>query len=306
MKTPIENRREEERRPRRKRALRAADPSPPPMSASVAYPGPAGTHTAAAAAALFPSAQLVPLGGFRAVADAVSEARSAHGVLPIESSLAGAVSETHDLLYERDLSIVAEAVLPIHHCLAGPAHVGLDAIRIVRSHPSALDQCRNLLARLPKASVVAAATTADAAQQVAAEGDPSVVAIVREEAVALYGLVVLAENVGDSLAFTRFVSIAPYTRIDVPRASAHTAFTFLTKHRPGALHAAIEPFAHAKLDLLRLVSRPLPATPWKYRFDAVVAGHPLDPAVRLAFSQLAQATREVRVVGVYEGHEVTG
>jgi hypothetical protein len=36
-----------------------------------------------------------------------------------------------------------------------------------------------------------------------------------------------------------------------------------------------------------------------------VAGHPLDPAVRLAFSQLAQATREVRVVGVYEGHEVT-
>jgi prephenate dehydratase len=227
-------------------------------------------------------------------------------VLPIESSLAGAVSETHDLLYERDLSIVAEAVLPIHHCLAGPAHVGLDAIRIVRSHPSALDQCRNLLARLPKASVVAAATTADAAQQVAAEGDPSVVAIVREEAVALYGLVVLAENVGDSLAFTRFVSIAPYTRIDVPRASAHTAFTFLTKHRPGALHAAIEPFAHAKLDLLRLVSRPLPATPWKYRFDAVVAGHPLDPAVRLAFSQLAQATREVRVVGVYEGHEVTG
>ena len=305
MPTPTENRREEERRPRRMRALRAADPSPPPMSASVAYPGPAGTHTAAAAAALFPSAQLVPLGGFRAVADAVTEARSAHGVLPIESSLAGAVSETHDLLYERDLSIVAEAVLPIHHCLAGPARVDLDAIRIVRSHPSALDQCRNLLERLPKASVVAAATTADAAQQVAAEGDPSVVAIVREEAVALYGLVVLAENVGDSLAFTRFVSIAPYTRIDVPRASAHTAFTFLTKHRPGALHAAIEPFAHAKLDLLRLVSRPLPATPWKYRFDAVVAGHPLDPAVRLAFSQLARATREVRVVGVYEGHEVT-
>ena len=275
------------------------------MSASVVYPGPAGTHTAAAAAALFPSAELVPVGGFRAVADAVSEAEAAHGVLPIESSLAGAVSETHDLLYERDLSIVAEAVLPIHHCLAGPARVGLDAIRIVRSHPSALDQCRNLLERLPKASVVAAATTADAAQQVAAGGDPSVVAIVREEAVALYGLVVLADNVGDSPAFTRFVSIAPYTRIDVPRASAHTAFTFLTKHRPGALHAAIEPFAHAKLDLLRLVSRPLPATPWKYRFDAVVAGHPLDPAVRLAFSQLAEATREVRVVGVYEGHEVT-
>src|SRR5207237_4395857 len=139
-------------------------------------------------------------------------------------------------------------------------------------------------AQLPHASVVAAATTADDAQQVAADADPAVVAIAREEAVALYGLAVLAENVGDSLAFTRFVSIAPYTRIDVPRAAAHTAFTFLTKHRPGALHAAIAPFAHAELDLLRLVSRPLPATPWKYRFVVVVAGHPLYLAVRLAFS----------------------
>src|SRR3954464_14410932 len=163
----------------------------------VAYPGPPGSHTSTAAATLFPLATLVPLAGFRAVADAVGAAEVGHGVLPIESSLAGAVSETHDLLYERDLSIVAEAVLPIHHCLAGPAHVGLEAIRVVRSHPSALEQCRNLLAQLPKASVIAAATTADAAQQVAAGADPSVVAIVREEAVALYGLVVLADNVGD-------------------------------------------------------------------------------------------------------------
>jgi prephenate dehydratase len=285
------------------RVPRAAVPSPPPPTASVAYPGPAGTHTAAAAAALFPSARLVPLAGFRAVADAVGNAESAYGVLPIESSLAGAVPETHDLLYERDLSIVAEAVLPIHHCLAGPADVPLDAIRIVRSHPSALDQCRDLLARLPKASVVAAATTADAARQVAAEEDPSVVAIVREEAVALYGLVVLEDDVGDRPAFTRFVTIAPYTRLDVPRDSAHTAFTFVTKHRPGALHAAIAPFAHAELDLVRLVSRPLPSTPWKYRFEAVVAGHPLEPSVQVAFRQLADATRELRVVGVYEGHE---
>jgi prephenate dehydratase len=285
------------------RVPRAAVPSPPPPSASVAYPGPAGTHTAAAAAALFPSARLVPLAGFRAVADAVGSAESAYGVLPIESSLAGAVPETHDLLYERDLSIVAEAVLPIHHCLAGPADVPLDAIRIVRSHPSALDQCRDLLARLPKASVVAAATTADAARQVAAEEDPSVVAIVREEAVALYGLVVLEDDVGDRPAFTRFVTIASYTRLDVPRDSAHTAFTFVTKHRPGALHAAIAPFANAGLDLVRLVSRPLPSTPWKYRFEAVVAGHPLEPSVQVAFRQLADATRELRVVGVYEGHE---
>jgi prephenate dehydratase len=244
----------------------------------------------------------VPLSGFRAVADAVVRADVAHGVLPIESSLAGSVPETHDLLYERALSIVGETILPIRHCLAGPAAIPLDEIRIVRSHPSALEQCRDLLARLPKASVVAASTTAEAAQQSAAEDDPTIAAIASAEAVQMYGLTVLEDDVGDSRAFTRFVSIAPYTRVDRRLRDARTAFVFRTNHQPGALFAAIEPFARAGLDLVRLVSRPLPATPWKYRFDAVVVGHPLEPAVRVALKELEAVTHSLRVVGVYEGH----
>jgi prephenate dehydratase len=276
------------------------------MSPNVAYPGPVGSHTSVAAATLFPADTLVPLSGFRAVADAVVSAEATHGVLPIESSLAGAVAETHDLLYERALSIVGETILPIRHCLAASGAIPFDEIRVVRSHPSALEQCRSLLARLPKASVIASATTAEAAQQAAEEGDPTVAVIAGDEAVSLYGLTVLEHDVGDSLAFTRFVSIAPYTRVERGLRDARTAFTFATDHRPGALFAAIEPFARAGLDLVRLVSRPLPATPWKYRFDAVVAGHPLEPAVRVALRELEAVTRTLRVVGVYEGHTEEG
>ncbi|MDX6473502.1 MAG: prephenate dehydratase, partial [Gaiellaceae bacterium] len=184
------------------------------MSPNVAYPGPAGSHTSTAAATLFPTDTLVPLAGFRAVADAVVSHEASYGVLPIESSLVGAVAETHDLLYERALSIVGETILPIRHCLAASVSVPLEEIRIVRSHPTALDQCRSLLARMPKASVIAAATTAEAGRQVAEDRDPTEAAIVSDEAVALYGLTVLEHDVGDSIAFTRFVSIAPYTRID--------------------------------------------------------------------------------------------
>jgi prephenate dehydratase len=268
----------------------------------VAYPGPPGTHTETAAATLFPEGPHLPVAGFRAVADAVTAAEAAFGVLPIESSLAGAVAETHDLLYERALSIVGETILPIRHQLAAAGDVPLEEIRVVRSHPQALEQCRDLLARLPQAHVVAAATTADAARAVAEAGDPAAAAIAGEEAVRLYGLRALVEDAGDGPAFTRFVSIAPYTRVTPELREARTAFTFVTDHRPGALFAAIEPFARAGLDLVRLVSRPLPATPWRYRFDAVVAGHPLEPAVRLALRELAGRTAELRVVGVYEGH----
>ena len=113
----------------------------------------------------------------------------------------------------------------------------------------------------------------------------------------------LVDDVSDSPAFTRFVSIAPYTRIDRGarlrgRRSRSRPITGLVR-----CIAAIEPFARAGLDLVRLVSRPLPATPWKYRFDAVVVGHPLDPPVRVALRELEAVTRELRVVGVYEGHE---
>ena len=118
---------------------------------TVAYPGREGAHSAAACDRLFPAARLVPLPTFSDVVEAVASGRVPYGVLPIESSLVGPVAETHDLLYESPLSIVAEAILPVNHCLVGPAVVALSEIREIHSHPVALDQCRRLLASLPDA-----------------------------------------------------------------------------------------------------------------------------------------------------------
>ena len=61
-------------------------------------------------------------------------ARARTACCPIESSLVGPVNETHDLLYDSALSIVAEAILPIRHCLVGPAAIALDDVREIRSH----------------------------------------------------------------------------------------------------------------------------------------------------------------------------
>jgi prephenate dehydratase len=112
------------------------------LELTVAYPGREGAHSAAACDRLFPAARLVPLSTFPDVAEAVATGRVPYGVLPIESSLVGPVAETHDLLYESPLSIVAEAILPVNHCLVGPAPIALAEIREIHSHPVALDQCR--------------------------------------------------------------------------------------------------------------------------------------------------------------------
>jgi prephenate dehydratase len=275
------------------------------MAVNVAYPGRDGAHSAAACDRLFPNgADLVPLPSFTAVVEAAVDGSVAFGVLPIESSLTGPVAETHDLLYDSPLSITAETILPIRHCLVGPAEIAVEDIRVVRSHPAALDQCRRLLAAMPWATAIAAATTADAAHQVAEHGAPHEVAIASERAAQAYDLVVITGDVGDHPeAFTRFVSVAPYTRLDRESEVWRTAFSFITDHKPGALHRAIEPFGRHSLDMVQLVSRPIPQTPWRYRFDAVLAGHPLDAVVAETLAEVAGLTRELRVFGSYPAHE---
>ena len=270
----------------------------------MAYPGRDGAHSAAACDRLFPDgAELTPLPSFTAVVTAATRGEVDFGVLPIESSLAGPVAETHDLLYDSSLSITGETVLAIRHCLVGVEDVPLEAIRVVRSHPAALDQCRRLLAGMPWATAIAAATTADAAHEVADRKDPSEAAIASERAAQMYGLLVLAGDVGDHPeAYTRFVSIAPYTRIDRAPGEWRTAFSFITDHEPGALHRAIEPFGRHSLDLVQLVSRPIPTTPWRYRFDAVLAGHPHDDVVTETLAEVSRLTRELRVFGSYPAH----
>jgi prephenate dehydratase len=274
------------------------------MAISVAYPGREGAHSAAACDRLFPiGAELTPLPSFTAVVDAATRGDVEFGVLPIESSLTGPVAETHDLLYDSSLSITGETVLAIRHCLVGVEDVALEEINVVRSHPAALDQCRRLLAGMPWATAIAAATTADAAHEVADRKDPAEAAIASERAARTYGLVVLAGDVGDHPeAFTRFVSLAPYTRIDRAPGQWRTAFSFITDHKPGALHRAIEPFGRHSLDLVQLVSRPIPATPWRYRFDAVLAGHPHDDVVTETLAEVSRLTRELRVFGSYPAH----
>lgn len=273
---------------------------PTTENTTVGYPGREGAHSAAACDRLFPDSELVALPSFAAVAEAVADGTLGFGVLPIESSLSGPVNETHDLLYDSALAIVAETALPIRHCLVGLPGAALESIRVVHSHPVALDQCRRLLADMPDATAIAAATTGDAAAHVAEHGDSSEAAIASERAAALYGLAVLADDVGDHPeAFTRFVSIATHVRLDVNGAPWRTAFSFATDHQPGALHRAIEPFARHEIDLHQLVSRPIPTTPWRYRFDAVLAGHPLDPVIRSALAEVQSRTRLLRVFGSY-------
>jgi chorismate mutase/prephenate dehydratase len=241
---------------------------------------------------------MLDLPSFTAVVEAASEYEIEIGVLPIESSLIGPIAETHDLLYTAPLSIVREATLPITHCLVGLPGATLEGVRVVRSHQAAFDQCRDLLHGW-HVKCIGAATTADAAREIVASGDRTQAAIASEEAAATYGLEILRHDVGDKPgAFTRFVALAPYTLL-THEEGWRTALSFVTDHQPGALYRALGAFARNGVNLVQLVSRPLPNSPWRYRFDVVLDGHVFDETVRPALAELRGQTRALKLFGSY-------
>ena len=94
------------------------------------------------------------------------------------------------------------------------------------------------------------------------------------------------------------VALAPYTQV-AGGEGWRTALSFVTDHQPGALFRALGPFARNGVNLVQLVSRPLPNSPWRYRFDAVLDGHVFDEHVGPALLELRPMTRELRLFGSY-------
>jgi len=268
------------------------------VSTVVGYPGPAGSHSAAASTVLAPDGwTTAPYASFIAVVEAAVGAEVQLGVLPIENSLHGPVAETHDLLYEAPLSIVSEVTLPIVHCLLAKNPIQVSEVRTLRTNPVAFDQCRELVHQLA-VRCIPTSTTADAAREVAESDDPTEAAIASAEAAARFGLHVIAPDVGDHAAFTRFVGIAAHTRVD-RAARWRTALSFVTDHQPGSLYHALGPFHRHGLNLVQLVSRPIPQSTFRYRFDMVLDGHPLDASLQIALMEMREWTREVRIFGSY-------
>src|SRR5579862_6159410 len=160
----------------------------------VGYPGPAGSHSAAATLLLAPEGSTTePLASFIAVVEAAVAGEVSLGVLPIENSLHGPVAETHDLLYEAPLSIVSEVTLPIVHCLLAKSPIQPSEVKTLRSNSVAFDQCREFI-HASGARLLPAATTAEAARDVAGSDDPTEAAIASAEAAARFGLHVIAPD----------------------------------------------------------------------------------------------------------------
>ncbi len=274
--------------------------------ATIGFLGPSGTFTEEALRSEpgLAEAKAVPLPSFVHVLSAVSNGTVDYGFVALENSIEGTVSIALDeLVFERDLIIVGEVVLPVTQNLIAPPGTELGDIERIVSFPHATGQCRTWLAdNLPDAEQMAATSTAEAVRQVAETRPPHTAAIGTALAAELYGLEVLAAGVEDHLGnSTRFVLVAP-PDAGIPAPTGHdktSVVCFQSSDHPGSLHGILGQFSARDLNLVKLESRPTKTGLGDYCFIIDFEGHVADEVVADCLRDLHAGLRELKFLGSY-------
>jgi chorismate mutase/prephenate dehydratase len=270
----------------------------------IGYLGPPGTFSHAAATAQFGSSvELADLHAIPAVFDAVRRRHVDYGVVPIENSTGGGITETLDAFLEAtgEVTIYAEVLVTIRHNLL--ANCAPDEVRRIHSKPEIFIQCsRWLSTQYPHAEQIAATSSSRAVQTAREEleRDPGcgAAAIGSELAGQIHGVNLLFADVEDSPNnVTRFFVIARESAS--PSGDDKTSMMFRTADTPGALVQVLSVFDRAEINLTHIDKRPSRRTNWDYTFFIDASGHRTDANMTYAIREASAHCRDLTVLGSY-------
>lgn len=235
-----------------------------PTTCTVACQGTEGANSQLAAEKLFSIPNIMFMGSFEGVFNAVAQGFCRYGILPISNNLHGSVTEVYDLMKKHKFYIVKSIKLRVEHALIAKKGASVDGIKEIYSHPQAIGQCSKFLASLG-VKVTECANTAVAAKMVAESDRTDVAAICNPGCAALYGLADLKDGIADSdNNYTRFICISK--ELEVYPGANKTSIMFTLPHSPGSLFSIIAKFAALGVNFSKIESRPIPGKDFEYMF----------------------------------------
>ena len=274
-------------------------------SVRVAYLGPAGTFSEQAALQFFGSSiEHIACASIDEVFRATASGGAGYGVIPVENSSEGVVSRSLDLLLHSPLHIVGETSLMVRHNLLRLSD-SLDGIEAVFAHPQALAQCQDwLTAHLPHVERHAASSNAEGARL--ASTNPLWAGIASERAAAQFDLYSAAHGIQDD-AFnrTRFAVVCLPQTLPPPPASGKDCISLVVSvtNRPGAVHDILVPLKTHGVSMTRFESRPARSGQWEYYFYIDLQGHPSEPHIQAALTDLQHLCAFYKLLGAYPASE---
>ena len=242
---------------------------------------------------------------FESLVLAVERGEAGYAVLPIENTTAGSINEVYDLLVRHRVHIRGEEIERVDHCLVAAEEVELEAVQTIYSHPQAFAQCRAFLSSLTGVKLEAVTDTASAASMIKVKNEPASAAVTSVAAAREHELVVLKNDITNHAQnFTRFVVVGAEPASFSEKIPCKTSIVFEAKDETGSLLKVMNSLAESRLNLTKLESRPLPDTPWSYRFFVDFEGNQQDPDVQQALARIEQMVGGLVILGTYPGRNI--
>jgi monofunctional chorismate mutase len=178
----------------------------------VAFQGDRGAYAENAIAEIWKHpVEQIPVPTFTGALRLVDEGEADACVIPVENSIVGRVEAGWQALAAYPgMRVVADAFVPVRHCLLAPKGATLQGLSTASSHPVALAQCGRFFETHPWIKATKSFDTGGAARDVAEGGDLTHAAIASLAAAERYGLAVLEEGIQDRRDnHTQFVAVVP-------------------------------------------------------------------------------------------------
>ncbi len=269
----------------------------------VAFFGEPGSYTEQAMCEFFQGeVKGLPTETFKGVMELVQQGEVEYGILPIENSSTGGISDIFDLLIEYGNTIIGEHILKVEHVLMAPKGATVEELTEVYSHEQGIMQCKSYFEDKPWITLKKAESTSAAAKKVAEEGKITQAAISSTRAARLYDLQILEQRINrEALNSTRFIIIA---RKHIFQKNANkVSICFELPHESGSLYNMLSHIMYNNLNMTKIESRPISGKTWEYRFFIDFEGNLLEPGVRNAIIGIQAEASNLRILGNYYSND---
>ncbi len=237
-----------------------------------------------------------PAATFKEVMEAVQNGKADFGVLPIENTTTGGITDSYDLLMEYDNYLVGEHVVKIEHALLGLPGARIEGLHKIYSHSQGLSQCKKFFDEHPEIRPVVSLSTSESAKRVMEAGDVTLAAIASKRAAGIYGLEVLQECLNtEEVNSTRFI-IVTNKKTFLPNANK-ISICFELPHESGSLYKMLSHIMYNNLNMTKIESRPIPGRSFEYRFFVDFEGKITDAAVRNTLNGIREEASRLKILG---------
>ncbi len=236
---------------------------------------------------------------FKDVFEALKYGYIDYGVLPIENSTTGSITQNFDLLKQYGYYIVGETSIKIQHHLLGISGANTAELTKVFSHPQGFEQCTQFLNTIPKCEQVAYHNTAISAKFVRDSGNLQNAAVGSIRAAQIYGLEVLEENISNAKEnVTRFIIVAKHQESN--DLCDKMTLIFSLPNVSGSLYSALNEFSNSGVNLLKIESRPVGDGSFSYYFYIDIEGNKEDATIKEAIVGVSKVVEEFKILGCYK------